>query len=147
MLLPDALHPAPPDPFVIGGQQLQPAYTPYFGDEYLPLAEDTFTEVPFGIELMYWILLAHQRIKYNGLGLIHIFDLTEKVVGDIVSNVNLEIINDPEVSHDVWHYKMTFDINKPALQVNDGWGRMSIWRFFMVTKYPYITIDLTELIG
>jgi len=146
-MIPDtALHPdiPPKDTFFPYAQR---TYGPWYGDKYLPLFEDKSAFAAFDELLLYYLLIAHQKIKFNGLGLLYLLQMTEILVKNVISNLQIKIVdNYGLISQHIYRYELVFDINTVALSDVAVWSKFAVWEFFIRSKYPYIHYDLETMI-
>ena len=120
-----------PDPALI--------YAPWYGNQYMALAMSFPLTVTLSDELMLFLISAHQKIKYNGLGFMYLFEITETMVYDLIEDLKIELLE----SSSVYFYKMTFTRLEDQFTVDDGWGRFSAWLYLVQSKYPFIQFNET----
>ena len=147
------LHTTPPDGYVqdIEGKWYwpldpveypAPAYSPYFGNQYLSLTSSFPMVVELTDDILQLIFVYHQKIKKGGPAILYIFELTDAIIPDLISDLKIELLDAFDiVSEHVYYYKMTFNRDKPAFEENDGWGRFSAWAYFIQSKYPFINFS------
>ena len=148
------INPTPPDGYLLDPVTNQwywpldyqtdppPIYAPWYGNQYLPLANNYpyLTTLPDAILLA--IFEAHQEIKYNGLGLKYLFTITERTISDLITDLELELLEAyPGTEFQTWYYKLSFTRIEENFTINDGWGRFSAWVYFIESKYPFIQFN------
>lgn len=117
-------------------------YAAWYGNQFLALAESYPLIITLPDMLFESLITLQQKIKYNGLGLIYLLDITKALVEDIVEDLTIELLDAFEnTGTHVWYYKMTFHRNEENFGKNDGWGRFSAWKYFVESKYPYIQFN------
>lgn len=150
----DVLHDTPPAGYVLDpvtGKWYWPfdyqttppiIYAAWYGDKFLPLADSYPLIITLPDVLFESLILLQQKIKYNGLGLIYLLDITNALVSDLIGNLKIELLDAYEgMGSHIWYYKMTFDRNEENFGEEDGWGRFSAWKYFVESKYPYIQFN------
>lgn len=121
-----------------------PIYAPWYGNQYLPLTSTYFMQVELPDTMLTYLLLTHQMIKYNGLGLIYLLQATTEIIPDLITDLKLELLDGYESSsYHAWYYKMTFTRNEYNFSVNNGWTRFAAWAYFIHSKYPFIQFNNT----
>lgn len=115
-----------------------PVFAAWYGDQYLPLADSYPLIIELPNLLFESLVETHQKIKYDGLGLKNILDITESLIPDLISDLNLELL---KTEDDVYYHKMTFTRDEEAFSDDDGWGRFSAWKYFIESKYPFIIFN------
>ena len=119
-----------------------PVYTPYYGNQYMALTSSYPMVVELADSILQTVFLYHQKIKKGGPALLYIFEVTEALVSDLISDLQIELLDAYDiVSSHVYYYKMTFTRNNTAFEENDGWGRFSAWAYFIQSKYPLINFS------
>ena len=116
-----------------------PIYAPWYGNQYMALAMSFPLTVTLSDELMLFLIEAHQKVKYNGLGFMYLFEITETMVSDLIEDLKIELLE----SSGVYFYKMTFTRLEDQFTVDDGWGRFSAWLYLVQSKYPFIQFNET----
>jgi hypothetical protein len=149
MMNPDFLHETPPTGYVLNPVTNKwdwpfdyqtnppPIYAPWYGDQYMALAMGQSVTVTLSDELMLYSIAAHQKVKYNGLGLMYLFEITQEMVFNVVEDLKIELRS----ASGVYYYKLTFTILTANLPIDDGWGRFSAWLYLIQSKYPFIQFN------
>jgi len=147
----DVLKQTPPDGYIIDpvtGKYYWPFATPspiyaaWYGDQYLPLAQSYPLIVSLPDILFEALVEMQQSIKYNGLGIIYLLDITKAMVDDLVFDMKIELLDAfGGTGTHTWYYKMTFTRIEENFSNNDGWGRFSAWKYFIQSKYPFIQFN------
>jgi hypothetical protein len=149
MINEDLLHPTPQEGYVfdpvtekwewdpVDPLEEAPIYAPWYGDKYMALARNYPNDVVLSDSLMLYSIEAHQKIKYNGLGFIYLFEITTTMVYDLIEDLKIELLE----ADSVWFYKMTFTRIEENFPLDDGWGRFSAWLYLVQSKYPFIQFN------
>lgn len=153
---PEMLHATPPEGYLFNSVTNDwywpfnhqttppPIYAPWYGNKFLPLAAGYPSTVVLSDSILYLLILIHQKIKYNGVGLGYLFDLTSAIIPDLITALKLELLDGyASTGFHVWYYKMTFTRIENNFYVNDGWGRFSAWLYIIQSKYPFIQFNET----
>lgn len=151
-----ALHETPPDGYLYDEVTKKwywpfdyqitppPIYAPWYGNKFLPLSNSYPLTTTLSDDLLEYLFLAQQRIKYNGLGIIYLLEATNEMISDLIEDLNLELLDANEgTDYHTWYYKMTFTRIEGNFSINDGWGRFSAWTYFIQSKYPFIQFNET----
>lgn len=121
-----------------------PSYAPYYGNQFLSLASSYPMVVTLDPSVFQTILEYHQKIKANGPVLRYLFEITEALVSDLISDLEVNIVDAFElVGEHVYYTKITFTRGTEGFDNNDGWGRFSAWAYFIQSKYPLINFTET----
>lgn len=121
-----------------------PIYAPWYGNQFLALANSYPLTTTLSDDLLMFLFLAQQRIKYNGLGLLYLFEATTEMIPDLITDLKLELLDaNAGTEYHTWYYKMTFTRVEENFNVDDGWGRFSAWNYFIQSKYPFIQFNET----
>ena len=148
MINEDYLHATPPTGYVLNETTGKwewtltsdaPIYAPWYGNQYMALAMSFPLTVTLSDELLLFLIEAHQKVKYNGLGIMYLFEITEGMIPDLIEDLKIELLE----ASDVYYYKMTFTRIEDAFGVDDGWGRFSAWLYLVQSKYPFIQFNET----
>ena len=150
----DMLHEFPPDGYVLDPVTNRyywpfdyttnppPIYAAWYGDKYLPLAQSYPLIITLPDMLFEDLIEMQQRIKYNGLGIVYLLEITKAIIPDLVYDLKLELLDAFEgTGEHTWYYKLTFSRIEENFGINDGWGRFSAWKYFVESKYPFIQFN------
>lgn len=150
----DLLHATPPEGYIIDpltglyywpfDYQSNPPmiYAAWYGDQFLPLAQSYPLVITLPDNLFRILLEIQQKIKYSGLGLIYLLDITSVFIPDLIEDLKIELLDAFEgTGTHTWYYKMTFTRLEENFGINDGWGRFSAWKYFIQSKYPFIQFN------
>lgn len=119
-----------------------PIYAAWYGNQFLPLAESYPLIISLADVLFESLIILQQKIKYNGLGLIYLLDISESLISDLITDLKIELLDAYEgTGFHAWHYKMTFTRIEENFGERDGWGRFSAWKYFVESKYPFIQFN------
>ena len=119
-----------------------PIYATWYGDKYLPLANSYPLIITLPDMLFEELIEIHQKIKYNGLGVLYLLEITEVLIPDLIYNMQIELLDAfASTGTHTWYYKMTFSRHEEKFGENDGWGRFSAWKYFIESKYPFIQFN------
>jgi len=119
-----------------------PSYTPYYGNQYLSLASSYPMIVPLSEDILQTILIYHQKIKKTGPMLLYIFEITEALIPDLISDLEIELLDAfVYVGEHVYYYALTFTRQNLNFELNKGWGRFAAWAYFIQSKYPLINFN------
>ena len=151
MVIPEALHATPPTGYVYNSGTGKwdwpfnyqttppPIYAPWYGNQFLPLAASFPLAISLPDGILLSLILVHQTIKRNGLNLKSLLDITNALVSDLITDMNIQILeaNYGSGQH-TWYHKMTFTRNENNFSNNNGWGRFAAWVYFVESKFPHI---------
>lgn len=150
----DILHETPPEGYVFDPVTNRwywpfnyttnppPIYAAWYGDQYLPLANSYPLIITLPDMLFESLIEMQQRIKYNGLGIVYLLEVTKAIISDLIYDLKIELLDAYEgTGEHTWYYKMTFSRNEDNFGINDGWGRFSAWKYFVESKYPFIQFN------
>jgi hypothetical protein len=112
------------------------AWYPYYGDNFLFLAESFLIEAYVSKEVFMDLFFSYQKIRYNGVSLEEFVFLTNLVMGDYVNSIWLEAFS----NRIIVHYKL----DELAL-LKDKVRRTFIWKEIIKIKFKQFVLleDLT----
>jgi hypothetical protein len=151
MVIEDLLHLTPPAGYVYNSgtghwdwpldyqTNPPPAFAPWYGNQFLPLAQTFPLDITLPDNILLMLLEAQQNIKYQGLNLKCLLDITELMIPDLISNLKIELLE--SMLFHVWHNKMTFTRIETNFSNNNGWGRFAAWMYFVESKFPFIQFN------
>lgn len=123
----DKLHAAPPSD--------NRAYTPYYGNQYLSLAEKNTVSVPITDAMFKAIFECLQRIKYNGVSIKEFFYLTNLLVPDYVTDIDITqksiTLSDMSLFH---YYHISYALNTESYTFESA-TMLAIWAFIISLKF------------
>lgn len=150
------LHDTPPDGYLFDEIKNQwywpldyqtdppPIFAPWYGNQFLALANSYPLTTTLSDDLLMYLFLAQQRIKYNGLGIIYLIEATTEMIPDLIEDLKIELLDaNAGTEYHTWYYKITFTRLEENFGNNDGWGRFSAWSYFVQSKYPFIQFNET----
>ena len=121
-----------------------PLYAPWYGDKFLPLTTTNFINVALPDNLLTYLLQVHQMIKFNGLGLMYLFEATAEIIPDLITDLKLEMIDGfGTTGFTSWHLKLTFTRLEYNFSTKNGWMRFAAWGYFLRSKYPFLQFTET----
>lgn len=121
-----------------------PVYAPWYGNKFLPLSASYPMTVALPDDMLEFLFKMHQKIKYNGTGIVYLLEATDEMVPDLITDLKLEILNGfSGTGYDSWYYKMTYTKIEENFAINNGWSRFAAWAYFVQSKYPFIKFNET----
>ena len=112
------------------------AYYPYYGDNFLFLAESFLIEAYVSKEVFMDLFFSYQKIRYNGVSLTEFVFLTELIMGTYAKDIWLETFNGRIIVH--------YSLDELAL-LKDKVRRVFIWKEIIKIKFKQFVLleDLT----
>jgi len=105
------------------------AYYPWYGPNYLFLAENFIIESLLDVETYKRVLEIYQRVRYNGSSIKELASFTEVLLGDFVRDIHFE----SEGIYIIMHYTLNQESELP-----DKVKRLYVWLLVMEEKFKQI---------
>lgn len=112
------------------------AWYPYYGDNFLFLAESFLIEAYVSKEVFMDLFFSYQKIRYNGVSLEEFVFLTDLIMGDYINSVRIEAFSNRVIVH--------YKFNELAL-LKDKVRKTFIWKEVIKIKFKQFVLleDLT----
>lgn len=122
-IIPSAILPSPP---------VDKAYYPYYGEQYLFLAENFLIEAYLDLATFKELFESFQRIRYNGASIVELANITVLLMGDFVYDIGIV----PDGQKFIVYYKL----NQESELVGKT-KRLYIWRMLLRQKYKQFALS------